>query len=236
MTSPLPDFREDPAVIRALGLKAAHADLTTAIRDDPDRSESARARDLEATDATVNADLDAAAGDLQQRRTARHTALERRLPLGPEVPDDSSPADAAVLHQLHRAAVGRAEGMSSADRLTALRRAVRDGDTVQERALTAVALEDGDHATLGAIAQARPDSHLAATLSELSHLRRTLTGVDMIDAVRRGQTFAHVGDAAVAEWRRSLHRGPLGRPDAPSRGEADPALSAKIAAMLDRPA
>ncbi len=241
MSSPLHDYREDAAVIEAGQAKAAHAELVAAIRDDPDRSETARVRDVAATDDTVNAKLDQASADLQQRRQSRHAALERRLPLGPEIPADSSPADTAVLHQLHRGATATAAAMSGPERVAALRRAVRDGDTVMERAVTAVALEDGDHETLGALAQGRPDSGLADVLTELSDLRRKITGGDITDGVRRAQTFRHVGDKALADWHRSTRSGPLGS-GMPSETRGSTPLTegirGKIAAsgVLDRPA
>jgi len=143
------------------------------------------------------------------------------------VPADSSPADAAVLHQLHRAAVASAAAMSGPERAAALRRAVRDSDTTMERAVTAVALEDGDHATLGALAQGRPDSGLADVLTELSDLRRKITGGDITDGVRRAQTFRHVGAKALADWRRSLSSGPLGS-GMPSETSSSTALSEGI--------
>ncbi len=240
MSGPLPDYRDDAAVIKAGQVKAAHAELVAAIRDDPDRSETARARDVAATEDSINSQLDQASADLQQRRQSRHAALERRLPLGPEVPADSSPADAAVLHQLHRAAVASAAAMSGPERVAALRRAVRDGDSTMERAVTAVALEDGDHAVLGALAQARPDSGLADVLTELSDLRRKITGGDITDGMRRAQTFRHVGDKALADWRHSTRSGPLGS-GMPSETRSSTPLTegirGKIAAsgILDRP-
>jgi hypothetical protein len=91
----------------------------------------------------ANAELAAAYQDLMGRRKARMSYLQGFLPVGPALDDDLSPADAAVIHSLFRAALAEAR-TSSEDQLTeTLTDSQKYGDDVVTRAVLTALVERG---------------------------------------------------------------------------------------------
>ncbi|MCU1669504.1 MAG: hypothetical protein JWP40_2431 [Blastococcus sp.] len=139
MTQPMPPIQQDPALLKA---QQAHDDFDTqaqAIREDFNLSDLAIAEKLSTLWESSNKTIAAAYQDLQRRREARLDQLQAAVPIGPNLPDDLSPADRAVLMQAFRSALVEAREASTDDLRPMFDDAeMFDDDIVRRAVLTAL--------------------------------------------------------------------------------------------------
>ncbi|MFC7382849.1 hypothetical protein [Sphaerisporangium rhizosphaerae] len=166
--APLPPAQEDPAVTAGQAAQAAYGPRLDAIRNDPGLSDLAKAEAIAAVHAEHSAELERLAVDLHARRTARLEHLQGQIPIGPGVPRDASPADAAVMTTAFRAALEQARAASPDQRRQMLADAVRFDDKPALRALLTAAQDSGDVKLVGAWAAATGNAELLAEIRALS--------------------------------------------------------------------
>lgn len=182
MTQPLPPTREDPAIERGYALQSAYTDAVAAARMDTRASDLAIAENLQRIHDDTVQQLVAARDDYDLRRRARVADLEQVIPVGPNIPDDVDPADAAVLHSAFRTALTAARDADRDGRLAMLLDAERFGDDVQLRAVLTAAVDDSQQDIVDRWAARHPE--LLPQLRELVELR-----TDHMYALWRAQAF-----------------------------------------------
>ncbi len=106
--TPLPPMGQDPSIIEGQRVRSRFAPEAQAIRQNRSLSERQVLEQIVALWQSTNARLSELYDDLQRRRHARLEALAGLVPLGPSVPADASPADAAVIQQAFRVALAQA--------------------------------------------------------------------------------------------------------------------------------
>lgn len=110
MSAPLPPMGQDPSVLAGQQVRADFTTNGQAIRQNVSLNDLQVAEQIVALWESSNTKLASQYEDLQSRRRARLAALDTVVPLGPAIPANASPADAAVLQQAFRAALAQARG------------------------------------------------------------------------------------------------------------------------------
>lgn len=174
-TSPLPaPLNTDPAFIAAKDAAATYMAAAAGVRGDMRLTDLAKAEQITQLWEDANASISAAWQDLTARRTARLAELQSLVPIGPNVPADASAADAAVLHQIFRAALDQARKADGEPGLRAmLADAQRFNDDTARRAVLTVAIDAGQPRIVQEWCE---QVGLSAELAELVSLRSTLAG------------------------------------------------------------
>ncbi|WP_217169628.1 hypothetical protein [Streptomyces sp. AC512_CC834] len=111
---------------------------------------------------------------LTARRRARLDYLEGLVPIGPGIPEGTSPADKAVLMQAFRAAYGQAKDATSKRRTELLAEAERFDDEAMRRGALTAAMDVSDVNLIKHWSQLHLDE--ADHLDEVAELRATLAG------------------------------------------------------------
>jgi hypothetical protein len=142
MTSPLPPVPEDPAFLEGQQVKATFAEQSQQIREDFGITDVAKAEQITAAWEAANATLAGLWRDLQARREARIDTLEALIPVGPGIPEGSSPADTSVLMAAWRGALARAQEAEPAALNKMFDEAQRFDDDVVLRAVLTVSRDD----------------------------------------------------------------------------------------------
>ena len=193
MTSPLPPMGQDPSIVRGQQLRAAFTPQAQAIRADVSLDELAACEKVILLWSGINDELATLYQDLQSRRQARLNYLETIVPVGPNIPAGTSPADTVVLNAAFRTALAEARNAvsdfgrdvsgggnitplanSSAGTLAAmLTDAEKFDDDNLRRAVLTAALEQGRTD----IVQTWTDKMgVTDQLAELADLRRAIAG------------------------------------------------------------
>ncbi|WP_433138722.1 hypothetical protein ACQPZ8_37470 [Actinomadura nitritigenes] len=185
---PLPtNPMQDPAVAGGYAAQDTYPRQIAAIRQDPRLSDLAKAEQLAAAHDEHVQEVTRLREDLQSRRTARRDHLAAQVPIGPGVPPDASPADAAVLNTAFRTALldMRDNAPLTEDRQAALAEALRFGDDTRIRAALTAAEEDGQTGVLDQWAQGTGNTDV---VNELRDLNAQISG-NHINALREAQAF-----------------------------------------------
>jgi hypothetical protein len=141
---PLPLIPEDPSYVKGEQVQATFIKQVQAIRADPGLSDLGKAEKITALWETSNATLTGLWQDLQARREARVKELQATVPIGPDIPAGTTPADEAVLMQSWRSVLAQAQGADSTALQKMFAESQRFSDDVLMRAVLTVAA-DGSH-------------------------------------------------------------------------------------------
>jgi hypothetical protein len=194
-TTRLPRITEDPAWLAAKQVHADYADQVATINADQRLSDVGRAERVAKARGDANALIQRHADDLNARRAARIADLQSRLPVGPEIPDDASPADQTVMHAGFRQTLGDARDTAPEHLPAKLAEAEKYGDTTAIRGIMTNALEDPRRrATVDAYAANHPE--VAEALNELPTI--TTSGDDFFTRQFERQVFHPVGTSALS--------------------------------------
>ncbi len=190
------DVRQDPAHRKAIAAQQAFADIAATVRADPRYTDVGREEVIASAKDEADNVIQGAAADLATRRQARFDHLAGKLPIGPNIPADASPADSAVLHSLYRSASGAVAGMDLDRRRQALTAAARDGDDTMIRALLTTALTEPDTDLMAAVGDALPAQHVEAqrALAEMGELIAATNPRNMVAAAFHAQAFRPVSE------------------------------------------
>jgi hypothetical protein len=142
MASPLPPVPQDPAYLEGQQVKATFAAHAQQIREDFGITDVAKAERITAGWEAANTILAGLWRDIQARREARIDTLEALIPVGPGVPEGTSPADTAVLMQAWRGALARAQEADPKALQQMFDEAQRFDDEVVLRAVLTVSRDD----------------------------------------------------------------------------------------------
>lgn len=188
-TTPLPPMGQDPSILRGQEIRAAFTRDAQATRQNRSLSDREAAEQIVALWTTTNEQLNGLFEDLQTRRRARLAALADVVPLGPAVPSDASPADAAVIHQAFRAALAQARGAMPAPATTpGIGPLARDNDTLDAMLADAERFND-DNLRRAVLTAAHEAGHMklvqrwtdlmgvTAAVEEYSELQRAVAGL-----------------------------------------------------------
>jgi hypothetical protein len=178
MTSPLPPIQQDPAYTAAKAAAADYLAAASATRSNFQASDLLKAEQIAAFWEAANSTIVTAWTDLNTRRQARLDYLETLVPVGPNVPANSTPADSAVLHQSFRSALDRAraaagDATSLGGLAAMLADALKFGDDMLLRATLTAAVDAG---MPGIVEEYCAQRGLTDELTELIALRSTLAG------------------------------------------------------------
>jgi len=186
-TQPLPPPEQDPAITEAIQIKDTFTQTVQALRMNTTLTDLQVAQQVVTAWTAANDRIADLYNDLQARRQARITMLEQTVPVGPGIPADASPADAAVMQQAFRAALAQArEAMpqraNTGSSIIPVKRNTLDGmladaeafddDTLRRAVLTA-AVENG---TVHLIRSWAAQRGLSDQLDELAQLQEAITG------------------------------------------------------------
>ncbi len=105
---PFPGAGQDTWTLQAMQIRADFEATCKATRMDVRLSDLAVAQTITTAWNTANEQISALWQQLQTARRARIAVLERTVPIGPNIPADASPADAAVMQQAFRVALEKA--------------------------------------------------------------------------------------------------------------------------------
>lgn len=223
--APLPPIRQDPSIVDGEALKKDFLAKLQAIRSNFNASNLGKARDITTLWNNTVQELSRLYGDLQGRQRARLEYLQQQMPYGPAIPDGTSPADTAVLHQLFRDLVEKARASLAGEgedgrRVSRLEQLFRDaeayGDELAQRAIFTVAHENRVSSVMKAYAQYHPDT--AKAFDEISYLAAVLSG-------------RQTEDMASAWTTKALATGPMGGMPQPDEVRALPQLEQMAAAL-----
>lgn len=202
MSSPLPDIQSDPAFLAAQTAAAEFTVSAQAVRANFQATPLMQAQTIATNWEAANAAIGRAWADLNARRQARLTALESLIPVGPNIPADASPADAALLHQLFRQALDQARaqtegGNSDAGLRAMLVDAERFGDDTLRRAVMTAAVDSNQPRLINDWAA---QAGLSAELAELIGLRAALAGqADLTTQLFQRQVFLPIRKPAEVD-------------------------------------
>lgn len=173
-----PPLQEDPSVVAGNALQGQVVADMDAARNDPHRTDIAKAvaitRIWEAAEATRIALFQ----DFTNRYTERLNWLHDHFPYGPGIPEGTSAADRAVLMTAFSNATEKARAATIQDRNKMLSAAQRYGDDLTVRAILTVCNEDSLGDVLGQWAeQYAPD--VKAYLAEWRQLNEIYEGRDL---------------------------------------------------------
>jgi hypothetical protein len=173
----LPPLREDPNFLRAALVKQAYVDAVASANADPALTDVFRAAAIvKAWTACVD-ELGQLRAELDARRNARMEWIGRGggLPLGPGIPADTTPADAAVLRAAFNSAYERARNSNEDERRRQLADAERFDDDAVRRAVLTACLDDSQWHTVNRWADAHNPA-AGALIVEFKQLAELVTG------------------------------------------------------------
>lgn len=185
MTSPLPPITADPAAVAAENARNDFFAAAQSIRRDIGINALQEAEQINEAWTAANAELVRLFADLQARRQARLEVVERTVPLGPPVTDDTTPADRIVIMQAWRAALSTARQAVAASLASPedkrwgntleamLDDSERFDDEVQRRAVLTAAYEQGRTNLIRSWTDMRG---LTAQLNEVTELQNAIAG------------------------------------------------------------
>jgi hypothetical protein len=150
MTVPMPPMAQDPSVVAGQQIKADYQAAAQTVRGNFRITDIDKAARITEIWNSSNTALAIAYRDLQARRQARLAVLEAQIPVGPNVPDDTSPADAAVLQQAFRATLAEARSASTDQKRKMLVDAESFRDDNLRRAVLTAAYENSELGVLHA--------------------------------------------------------------------------------------
>lgn len=171
----LPPLREDPAYLRAEQVKQQYVAAVAAANANPALTDIYRAAAISKAWATCAEQLASLRQDLDARRQARMDWIGRTMPLGPGIPADTSPADAAVLRAAFTTAYERARNSTEAERNRQLADAERFDDDAVRRAVLTACLDDSQWKTVDRWAE-QHNPAAAALIGEFKGLGELVTG------------------------------------------------------------
>ncbi|MFD1659998.1 hypothetical protein ACFSL4_17795 [Streptomyces caeni] len=171
---PLPHPNSDPDHLAARTSKETFTNAARAVRENPNISNRLKAQQITALYDTHVKETADAYQRLTDRRRARLEYLEGLVPIGPGIPEGTSPADKAVLMEAFRSAWDKVKETSRQGRAELLAEAERFDDDAMRRAVLTYAL---DHAELWTIRDWTA-MHLDKQdyLNEVAELRDALAG------------------------------------------------------------
>lgn len=222
---PMPPANQDPAVIEAQNIQQNYPGNVTAVLNDFSLSDIERGIRVVKLWQATRGRLAELRQDIDQRLRARLDWLHDRLPVGPAIPADASPADKAVLQQAFRAALQAAREASPRQREVMLSEAERFGDDVTRRAVLTVCFDDSQTTTVDKWADAH-DPEAGALIKEWRELRMYPQSTDAaflglaFKALPRPQevftlpALINAHNAAAQQYNRSAGR-PAGAPVRP---------------------
>jgi hypothetical protein len=173
MTTPMPPMAKDPAITGGAQVRAAFTAQAAKIRGDSNLSDIAKAEAVTNAWDASNAELARLYDDLQSRRRTRLAVLEKLVPVGPNIPADSSPADATVLRQAFRAALTEARDASPDRKIELLADAEKFDDDNLRRAVTTAAFEQSQTQVVRRWTDA---AGLTDRLEEMFELQKAIAG------------------------------------------------------------
>jgi hypothetical protein len=141
-TKPLPPMGEDPSVVEGQQVRNDFTSQAQSIRSNRSLTDLQVAEQVVGLWTRTNDKLAELYQDLQARRQARLDSLESLVPLGPAVPADASPADAAVLHQAFRAALAEAREVMPASAESGVQRLTSPAGTLDSMLADAEKFDD----------------------------------------------------------------------------------------------
>jgi hypothetical protein len=171
---PMPHPNEDAAHLAARASKAAYMADADAIRANVNYSDRYKMQHVaERYDQHVS-EVSKAYESLTERRRARLSYLESLVPLGPGVPEATSPADKAVLITAFRTALATVKDTNLEGRAQLLDEAEKFDDDAMRRAVLTHAMEHGEHSTVRAWTDRHTDA--AGLLDETIKLHALIAG------------------------------------------------------------
>ncbi|GAB3995319.1 hypothetical protein GCM10029992_12260 [Glycomyces albus] len=172
---PLPHPNEDRDHLAARQSKQNFTAEAKRIRENFKASERYKAQQIAALYEAHVAEIAKAYDSLTGRRRSRLAYLESLVPVGPGIPERTSPADKAVLMTAFRTALATAkEATSRQERAKLLREAEKFDDDAMRRAVLTYALDNGEIDTVKAWSAEHLD--VANHLDEVAKLRALLAG------------------------------------------------------------
>ncbi|MGV9337881.1 hypothetical protein [Streptomyces sp. NPDC003688] len=173
--APLPHPNEDVAFLEAREALAQYTATASKTRGDVNLSDIAKAEQIEAAYTKYCATISDAYKELMARRRARLEYLETLLPVGPGIPDGTSPADRAVLMTAFRTAYDQAQaaaGTTAREKLLA--QAERFDDDTLRRAVFTALIDNNEHNITDQWAATHIEQ--ANYLGEVAELREAVAG------------------------------------------------------------
>lgn len=174
---PLPHPNDDPANQRARQVKAQYAQDLSAIQTDATVTPLERARRARDLHEKASAELAGAWEDVTRRRQARMESLQAQLPLGPQIPEGTSPADKAVMMASFQSALDWAREAELPQVARRLDDAEKYGDDMSARAIATLAIEQGGSRLREMYVGRHPEQ--TAVFDEIGALHRVMTGQDI---------------------------------------------------------
>lgn len=185
---PMPQIHVDPAVAAAAGLIQQYNAELVGIRTGFNPNEIEKARQIGAAWRRTIAGLAAFHKDLTDRRQARLDWLESQLLVGPDISDNESAADQAVLYMAWNTALEKVRAVTAAGRVKMLNDAERFGDVTTLRAVLTVASDLSETTTVDRyLAEHLPG--FAAELREWRALRQVVGNTQSLDRQHQNIVF-----------------------------------------------
>jgi hypothetical protein len=176
MAQPLPPIPEDPAFIKGDQIHATFTQQAQAIRADFGITDVIKAEKITALWESANTTLSGLWQDLQARRQARVKELQATIPIGPDIPPNTTPADEAVLRQSWRAVLAQAQGADPAALQRMYAEAQRFGDDAMMRAVLTVATDGARPDHFDIVRSWAETNGATAALEELASLINEMNG------------------------------------------------------------
>jgi hypothetical protein len=171
----MPHPNEDPDHLAARQARQNYTDQAAAARADFDHTDLWKAQQISAAYDTYVTAVAAAYQRITLRRRSRLEHLESLVPVGPGIPDGTSPADKAVLMTAFRTALATVkDARGRTARAALLAEAETYDDDAMRRAVLTYALDSGEIDTVKAWAELHLD--VAGYFDEIAQLRAALAG------------------------------------------------------------
>ncbi|WP_141007054.1 hypothetical protein [Nocardioides humi] len=180
-------MRLDPELAKAHQAREDYLAQVQVLRGDVRLTELAKAEQIEAAWLGYRTTVAEASQVFWTRRQERLQALEAALPIGPNVPDDTPRADAAVLHQAFAAAYQQALDAPMEQLPQRYTQARRFGDDLTARAVLTASVDRGSRAVVEAWTAEAPEREVA--MAEAMELRSLIHGGVTTDALFVSQAF-----------------------------------------------
>lgn len=164
---------EEPAYVAALAAKAAFAQGADQLRADQRVAPVVKSEKIVTAYGALQTTMQQGYDDLQTARRARLDHVLGKVPTGPGVPADATPADATVMNAAFRAALGQVREADPQGRRAMLADALRYGDDTMRRAVLTHAVEANDWPVVSDWAD---QAALPTLVPEVMQLRDDLQG------------------------------------------------------------
>lgn len=173
-TKPMPHPNEDADNLAARASKEAFAAMVAEARNNPNASGRLKAQQVHELYAQHVTEIRQAYERVTARRQARLAELESLVPVGPGIPEGTSPADRAVLMTAFRAALDSARNADRKGLQALLADAERYGDDSMRRAVLTHAMDTGEVGIVQSWTDRNTDQ--AGAMNEVAQLRGVLDG------------------------------------------------------------